>query len=526
MPYAQNHYPVNPDSKIAEGKPNSYPADFIAEGVDQTRGWFFTLHAIAVMLFDSVAYKTVVSNGLVLDKSGNKMSKRLGNAVDPFETIEKYGPDATRWYMITNAQPWDNLKFDIEGIGEVQRKFFGTLYNTYSFFALYANIDKFTYKETEIPISERPEIDRWIISELNTLIKNVDEAYADYEPTKAGRMIQDFVDEYLSNWYVRLCRRRFWKGEYTTDKISAYQTLYQCLQTVAQLSSPIAPFFMDRLFTDLNAVTGKITAESIHLTDFPTANLFIDKDLEERMQLAQQITSMVLSLRKKTNLRVRQPLNKIMIPVSSDKFKVQLKAVENLILSEVNIKEIEYLTETAGVLVKKIKPNFKTLGPKYSKLMKQIAIEVAAFTQDDITKMETENRFQLNISGEILELLIEDVEIITEDIPGWVVSNMGALTVALDITLTPQLIEEGIARELVNRIQNLRKELNYEVTDKISVEIEKNNAITLPLTNNYSYICSETLSESIILLDTINDKNKVEVELTDEINIFIIINKI
>ncbi|MCX6232302.1 MAG: isoleucine--tRNA ligase [Bacteroidetes bacterium] len=526
MPYAQNHYPVNPSSKLPNGEPNSYPADFIAEGVDQTRGWFFTLHAIAVMLFDSVAYKTVVSNGLVLDKSGNKMSKRLGNAVDPFETIEKYGPDATRWYMITNAQPWDNLKFDIEGIGEVQRKFFGTLYNTYSFFALYANIDKFTYKEAEIPIHERPEIDRWIISELNTLIKNVDESYADYEPTKAGRMIQDFVDEYLSNWYVRLCRRRFWKGEYTADKISAYQTLYQCLQTVAQLSSPIAPFFTDRLFTDLNAVTGKITAESIHLTDFPTANpSLIDKDLEERMQLAQQITSMVLSLRKKTNLRVRQPLNKIMLPVSSKKFKKQVQAVENLILSEVNIKEIEYLTETAGILVKKIKPNFKTLGPKYSKLMKQIAIEVAAFSQDDITKMETENRFQLNIGGEMLELLMEDVEIITEDIPGWVVANMGVLTVALDITLTQQLIEEGIARELVNRIQNLRKELNYEVIDKISVKIEKNNAITLPLSNNYSYICSETLSESIDLVETINDKNKAEVELTDEIKIFIIINK-
>ncbi|NVN94498.1 MAG: isoleucine--tRNA ligase [Bacteroidetes bacterium] len=523
MPYAQQNYPKN----IEGEKVPNFPADFIAEGVDQTRGWFFTLHAIAVMLFDSVAYKTVVSNGLVLDKNGNKMSKRLGNGVDPFETIEKYGPDATRWYMITNAQPWDNLKFDLEGIGEVQRKFFGTLYNTYSFFALYANIDGFTYKEAEISINERPEIDRWILSELNTLIKNVDESYADYEPTKAGRFIQNFVDEYLSNWYVRLCRRRFWKGEYTSDKISAYQTLYQCLNTVAQLSAPIAPFFTDRLFTDLNSITGKIKAESIHLTDFPVANeAFIDKDLEERMQLAQQITSMVLSLRKKTNLRVRQPLNKIMLPVSSDKFKKQVQAVENLILSEVNIKEIEYLSETAGILVKKIKPNFKTLGPKYGKLMKQIAAVVESFKQEDITKMETEGLYQFYVEGETVDLLLSDVEIITEDIPGWVVSNMGVLTVALDITLTEQLKEEGIARELVNRIQNLRKELNFEVTDKISVEIEKNDTISLPLTNNYSYICSETLSESIKLVETISNENKVEVELSDEIKIFIGICKI
>ncbi len=505
----------------------NFPADFIAEGVDQTRGWFFTLHAIAVMLFDSVAYKTVVSNGLVLDKSGNKMSKRLGNGVDPFETIEKYGPDATRWYMITNSQPWDNLKFDIEGIGEVQRKFFGTLYNTYNFFALYANIDGFTYSEEEIPITQRPEIDRWILSELNTLIKNTDESYADYEPTKAGRFIQDFVDQYLSNWYVRLCRRRFWKGDYTADKISAYQTLYQCLTTVAQLSAPIAPFFTDRLFTDLNAITGKIKAESIHLTDFPVANeAFIDKDLEERMQLAQQITSMVLSLRKKTSLRVRQPLNKIMIPVSSDKFKNQLQAVEKLILSEVNIKEIEYLSESAGILVKKIKANFKTLGPKYGKLMKQIACEIAGFDQQAILKMETDGLYQFKVDGETVDLLLSDVEIVTEDIPGWVVANMGVLTVALDITLTEQLIEEGIARELVNRIQNLRKELNFEVTDKISVEIEKNDAITLPLNNNYSYICSETLSESLKLVDVIDNENKVEIDLSDEIKIFIVINKL
>ncbi|MFZ4400139.1 MAG: isoleucine--tRNA ligase [Bacteroidales bacterium] len=523
MPYAQFNYPKN----VETWGDSMFPADFIAEGVDQTRGWFFTLHAIAVMLFDSVAYKTVVSNGLVLDKNGNKMSKRLGNGVDPFETIEKYGPDATRWYMITNAQPWDNLKFDLEGIGEVQRKFFGTLYNTYSFFALYANIDKFTYSEEEIPITQRPEIDRWILSELNTLIKNVDESYADYEPTKAGRFIQDFVDEYLSNWYVRLCRRRFWKGEYTSDKISAYQTLYQCLNTIAQLSAPIAPFFTDRLFTDLNTITGKIKHESIHLTDFPVANeALIDKELEERMQLAQKITSMVLSLRKKTNLRVRQPLNKIMLPVSNDTFKKQIQAVENLILSEVNIKGIEYLSETAGVLVKKIKANFKTLGPKYGKLMKQIANEISAFDQQAITKMEIEGSYQFNVDGETVELLLSDVEIITEDIPGWVVANLGVLTVALDITLTEELIEEGIARELVNRIQNLRKDLNYEVTDKISVEIEKNNAITLPLSNNYSYICSETLSESLKLVDKINNENKVEIDLSDEIKIFIVVSKL
>jgi len=505
----------------------NFPADFIAEGVDQTRGWFFTLHAIAVMLFDSVAYKTVVSNGLVLDKKGNKMSKRLGNGVDPFETIEKYGPDATRWYMITNAQPWDNLKFDLEGIAEVQRKFFGTLYNTYNFFALYANIDGFTYKEEEIPIALRPEIDRWIISELNTLIKNVDESYEDYEPTKAGRYIQDFVDQYLSNWYVRLCRRRFWKGDYTTDKISAYQTLYQCLNTIAQLSAPIAPFFTDRLFTDLNTITGKLKAVSIHLTDFPEPNeALIDKDLEERMQLAQHITSMVLSLRKKTNLRVRQPLNKIMLPVSSDKFKAQIQAVENLILSEVNIKEIEYLSETAGILVKKIKANFKTLGPKYGKLMKQIANEIAAFDQQAILKMEIEGLYQFSVEGETVDLLMSDVEIVTEDIPGWVVANMGVLTVALDITLSEQLIEEGIARELVNRIQNLRKELNYEVTDKISVEIEKNDLITLSLNKNYSYICSETLSESLLIVDEIDNENKVEIELSDEIKIFIVLSKL
>lgn len=535
MPYAQYHYPFgkppvksdDKDSQLGEGWGNAvFPADFIAEGVDQTRGWFFTLHAIAVMLFDSVAFRTVVSNGLVLDKNGNKMSKRLGNAIDPFETVEKYSPDATRWYMITNAQPWDNLKFDLEGIAEVQRKFFGTLYNTYGFFALYANIDGFTYKEDEIPFNSRPEIDRWILSELHTLIKNVDECMNDYEPTKAGRMIQDFVDEYLSNWFVRLSRRRFWKGEYTTDKISAYQTLYQCLVTVAQLAAPIAPFFMERLFKDLNDITGKINAESVHLTDFPKFNEeYIDKDLEERMQMAQKISSMVLSLRKKNNLRVRQPLNKIMIPVKDDRVKQQIMAVESLILSEVNVKQIEYLDESNNMLVKRIKPNFKTLGPRYGKLMKQISQKISEFTQDDINKIETEERYLLTIDNENVEILISDVEIITEDIPGWVVTNMGNITVALDITLTEKLIEEGLARELVNRIQNIRKDFNFEVTDKISVEIEKNNEITMAINNNYSYICSETLAENFSIVDKIDNSDKIEVELIDELKVFMRISK-
>lgn len=535
MPYAQYHYPFgkppvksdDKDSPLGEGWGNAvFPADFIAEGVDQTRGWFFTLHAIAVMLFDSVAFRTVVSNGLVLDKNGNKMSKRLGNAIDPFETVEKYGPDATRWYMITNAQPWDNLKFDLEGIAEVQRKFFGTLYNTYGFFALYANIDGFTYKEDEIPFNTRPEIDRWILSELHTLIKNVDECMNDYEPTKAGRMIQDFVDEYLSNWFVRLSRRRFWKGEYTTDKISAYQTLYQCLVTVAQLAAPIAPFFMERLFKDLNDITGKINAESVHLTDFPKFNEeYIDKNLEERMQMAQKISSMVLSLRKKNNLRVRQPLNKIMIPVKDDRVKQQIMAVESLILSEVNVKQIEYLDESNNMLVKRIKPNFKTLGPRYGKLMKQISQKISEFTQDDINKIEAEERYLLTIDNENVEILISDVEIITEDIPGWVVTNMGNITVALDITLTEKLIEEGLARELVNRIQNIRKDFNFEVTDKISIEIEKNNEITMAINNNYSYICSETLAENFSVVDRIDNSDKIEVELIDELKVYMRISK-
>ncbi|HPT04214.1 MAG TPA: isoleucine--tRNA ligase [Bacteroidales bacterium] len=522
MPFAQYHYPFENKETLNE----YFPADFIAEGVDQTRGWFFTLHAIATMLFDSVSFKTVVSNGLVLDKNGNKMSKRLGNAVDPFETLEKYGPDATRWYMITNAQPWDNLKFDLEGIAEIQRKFFGTLYNTYNFFALYANIDGFTFSEQEVPNEHRPEIDRWILSELNSLVKNVDDYFSDYEPTKAGRAISDFVDEHLSNWYVRLCRRRFWKGDYTEDKISAYQTLYTCLVTVAQLSAPIAPFFADRLFTDLNNITGKDKAESVHLTNFPVCNnLLIDKDLEERMELAQKISSMVLSLRKRTNNRVRQPLNKLMIPVLDEHFKQQIEKVRSLILSEVNVKEIEYIDESAGILVKKIKPNFKTLGPRYGKLMKQIAAAVDAFTPNEITTIENSGKIELTVENQPVEILITDVEIITEDIPGWVVSNMGNLTVALDITITETLRQEGIARELVNRIQNLRKDKGFEVTDKIKVQIEKNSEINTPIENNFAYICSETLADSLDLIQVLDGEEKIEIEIIEGLKTFITIQK-
>jgi isoleucyl-tRNA synthetase len=523
MPYAQFHYPFERGEELKE----YFPADFIAEGVDQTRGWFYTLHAIGTLVFDSVAFKTVVSNGLVLDKNGNKMSKRLGNAVDPFETLEKYGPDATRWYMITNAQPWDNLKFDLEGIAEVQRKFFGTLYNSYSFFALYANIDKFKHTEAEVPFAERPEIDRWILSELNTLILNVDEAYSDYEPTRAGRLIADFVDAHLSNWYVRLSRRRFWKGEYTQDKISAYQTLYRCLLTVAKLSSPIAPFFSDRLFMDLNGVSNLETHKSVHLSDFPVADLqMIDKQLEERMEYAQEISSMVLSLRKKTNLRVRQPLQKILIPVSGSEFREQLERVSNLIISEVNIKEIEYLSESAGFLVKKIKANFKTLGPRYGKYMKEIAANLSSFSQEQINYLEKEGKIMMGVQGEEIEILITDVDIITEDIPGWVVANQGSLTVALDITLTPELVEEGIARELVNRIQNLRKDKGFDVTDKITLRIEKIDSIENAIAHNYNYICSETLCESLELFASGIENGKEIIELTDDITVGIVINKI
>ncbi len=523
MPYAQFHYPFEGVEEIKE----YFPADFIAEGVDQTRGWFYTLHAIGTLAFDSVAFKTVVSNGLVLDKSGNKMSKRLGNAADPFETLEKYGPDATRWYMITNAQPWDNLKFDLEGIAEVQRKFFGTLHNSYSFFTLYANIDNFRYAEEDVPFSSRPEIDRWILSELNTLIKNTDAAYADYEPTKAGRLIADFVAAHLSNWYVRLSRRRFWKGEYSQDKISAYQTLYTCLITLSKLASPIAPFFCDRLFIDLNCITGLEKSISVHLSDFPIADeKMIDKQLEERMELAQTVSSLVLSLRKKTNLRVRQPLQKILLPVASAGFQAQLELVSNLITSEVNVKEIEYLSESAGFLVKRIKANFKTLGPRFGKQMKEIAAAIASFSQNEITRIENDGKYVFDLSGQDVEIELADVEIATEDIPGWVVANQGALTVALDITLTPQLVEEGIARELVNRIQNLRKDKGFDVTDKISLKIEKNDLIESAIAHNYTYICSETLCEFLELITPGDNAGKENVELTDDISVGIVINKV
>lgn len=515
MPYAQFHFPF----ENKEVFKSNFPADFIAEGVDQTRGWFFTLHAIAVMLFDSVAFKTVVSNGLVLDKNGNKMSKRLGNAVDPFDTIEKYGPDATRWYMITNAQPWDNLKFDLNGLDEIRRKFFGTLYNTYAFFALYANIDGFTYAEDEIALNERPEIDRWILSELNSLILIVDESFSNYEPTRAGRAIQTFVDEHLSNWYVRLSRRRFWKGQYTNDKISAYQTLYTCLEIIAQLSSPIAPFFTERIFIDLNAVTQKHDVESVHLTDFPAANKnFIDKKLEERMQMAQQFSSMVLSLRKKANIRVRQPLNKIMIPVSGAKMQKQLEGVEPLILSEVNVKTVEYLKDDAGILVKKIKPNFKTLGPRYGKLMKQISAALARFEQDDIRQFEKKGSEILNLGAEQVELLLSDVEITTEDIPGWSVSTMDKLTVALDMTLTPELVNEGLARELVNRVQNMRKDLGFDVTDHILLEVETDENLKEALQQFRDYICSETLAV-MQLTDQLNGGDVYDNELSEEVQV-------
>jgi isoleucyl-tRNA synthetase len=523
MPYAQYHYPFEQTRKLE----SYFPADFIAEGVDQTRGWFFTLHAIAVMLFGGVSYKTCVSNGLVLDKNGNKMSKRLGNAVDPFETINKYGPDATRWYMITNSQPWDNLKFDVEGIEEIRRKFFGTLYNTYAFYSLYANIDGFSYSEPEIAISDRPEIDRWILSELNSLIKLVDECYAEYEPTKAGRAISDFVDAHLSNWYVRLCRRRFWRGDYSQDKISAYQTLYRCLEVISQLSSPIAPFFAERLFVDLNTVTGRHKVDSVHLTEFPVADLsLIDKDLEERMELAQKIASMVLSIRKSTKLRVRQPLNKILVPVMNDHLAAQIDAVKNLILSEVNVKELEYITDTAGILVKKVKPDFKKLGPRYGKLMKQLAAAVTLITQQEIVTLEKEGKLTIQVEGEPVELLADDVEILSEDIPGWQVASMGSLTVALDITLTPELLQEGIAREVINRIQNLRKDKGFEVTDKIIVKFQSQADIDEAVNRNISYICSETLAQSFEVVAAVEDTDKVLIEITDKISTFIEIKRI
>ena len=520
MPYAQIHYMGE------ELRKEQFPADFIAEGVDQTRGWFYTLHAIATMCFDSVAFKNVISNGLVLDKNGNKMSKRLGNGVDPFETLKKYGPDATRWYMITNSQPWDNLKFDAEGVDEVRRKLFGTLYNTYSFFALYANLDGFEYKEADIAPEERPEIDRWILSELNTLVKTVDEAFADYEPTRAGRAIQEFVDANLSNWYVRLSRRRFWKGDYSTDKISAYQTLYTCLETLARLMSPIAPFFSERLYQDLNSVTHRENAESVHHAAFPKVHEeLIVKSLEERTQLAQKICSMGLSLRKKSNLRVRQPLAKIVLPVRDDNFRVQVEQVKALICSELNVKDIEFLAADNNLLVKSIKPNFKTLGPRYGKIMKSIAATVTAFSQQQINELEANGRYELTIDGQPVELLLSDVEIATQDIPGWVVANEGSLTVALDITLTQDLVDEGIARELVNRIQNIRKE-GFDVTDRIAVTLESGQW-DAAVERHREYICSETLTEKLDLVASIGQEPGCqEISIIDNVPARIIVKKI
>jgi len=503
MPYAQVHYPFENKDLIDKGK--AFPADFIAEGVDQTRGWFYTLHAIATSVFDSVAYKNVMSNGLVLDKNGQKMSKRLGNAVDPFETLEKYGADATRWYMISNANPWDNLKFDVEGIEEVRRKFFGTLYNTYSFFALYANLDGFTYAEAEVPLQKRPEIDRWILSELHTLIAKVKEAFLDYEPTRATRLISDFVQENLSNWYVRLCRRRFWKGEYEEDKISAYQTLYTCLEVVAKLSAPVAPFFMDKLYRDLNGATGKDKAASVHLTDFPQSKSeYIDKQLESKMEKAQNISSLVLSLRKREMIKVRQPLQKILIPTLSEAERTEILAVANLIKHEVNVKEIEFIDDASGILVKQIKPNFRTLGPKYGKQMKDIALVINDFTQQDIQALERQGTKEITLDGKVLALTLDDVEITSQDIEGWLVaSSSTGLVVALDATITDELRAEGIARELVNRIQNLRKDTGLEVTDRIRIRLQKQDTLEKAVRANEAYIKAETLANEILFADTL-----------------------
>ncbi|MBK6484860.1 MAG: isoleucine--tRNA ligase [Chitinophagaceae bacterium] len=501
MPYAQLHYPF--ENKEALGE--NFPADYIAEGVDQTRGWFFTLHVIAVMLFDSVAFKNVIANGLVLDKYGNKMSKRLGNIVEPFETLDQFGVDATRWYLISNSQPWDNLKFDLNGIDEVRRKLFGTLFNTYAFFILYANIDGFAYREEEVAMEKRQEIDRWIISLLNSLVKEVDESLADYEPTKAARAVQTFVDEHLSNWYVRLSRRRFWKGEYEEDKIAAYQTLYQCLETLTQLMSPISPFFSDWLFRNLNGVTGRKKEVSVHLTDFPAYNpQLINPLLEERMRLAQEISSMVLSLRKKVNIKVRQPLSRIMIPYSSEPIREQLLLVRDLILSEVNVKELDFVTDTSGLVTKRVKANFKLLGARLGKRMKIVNEELLKLEQDQIQLLELEGFLELVIDNEAVVINLNEVEVISEDIPGWQVANQGELTVALDVTITETLQEEGNARELVNRIQKMRKDLGYNVTDRIDVFIEKSETINLSVINFKNYICAEILAESLELVDSLS----------------------
>ena len=521
MPYAQWHYPFENKDFIDKGQ--AFPADFIAEGVDQTRGWFYTLHALGVMLFDSVAYKAVVSNGLVLDKDGNKMSKRLGNVVNPFETIEKYGADATRWYLITNASPWDNLKFDLAGIQEVQRKFFGTLYNTYQFFALYANVDGFAFEQAPVPLAERPEIDRWILSSLNTLVKQVTRSMDEYEPTLAGRAIEEFVDEHLSNWYVRLCRRRFWKGEYEQDKISAYQTLYECLETIVRLMAPISPFFSDAVFRNLNAVTGKFKVSSVHHADFPVANeAVIDSSLEERMQLAQDVCSLVLSLRKKVNIKVRQPLQKVMIPVLDAGMKTQLEKIEDLIKAEVNVKEMQYITETEGVISKKIKANFKALGTRMGAKMKAVSAAIGNFSQLDIAAIEKEGTFTLQIDNEPVVIELSDVDIVAEDIPGWSVASKGSLTVALDITLTDELKQEGDAREFVNRVQNIRKESGFELTDRIFVTVLETTVLKPSLIKYNDYICREILADSIDWSPEIT--GGTEVEINDEL-LKVVVNK-
>jgi isoleucyl-tRNA synthetase len=514
MPYAQIHYPF--ENKDAFDKGENFPADFIAEGVDQTRGWFFTLHAIATMVFDTVSFKNVVSNGLVLDKNGNKMSKRLGNAVDPFSTINKYGSDPLRWYMITNASPWDNLKFDTEGVEEVRRKFFGTLYNTYSFFALYANVDGFDASQPEVPVAERPEIDRWVLSQLNSLVKEVDECYAAYEPTRAGRAISDFVSENLSNWYVRLNRKRFWGGEFSQDKLSAYQTLYACLETVSRLMSPIAPFYADQLFCDLNTVSGKDGSESVHLADFPKYDAaLIDAKLEARMQLAQQISSMVLALRRKVSIKVRQPLTAIMVPAIDAEQKEYIEAVSSLILGEVNVKALNFVDNTAGILVKRIKPDFKKLGPKCGKQMKQVAAILTELSQEGIAEFETQGRCVLSVEGAEIVVETADVEILSEDIPGWLVANEGRLTVALDITITEALKQEGLARELVNRIQNIRKSNGFEITDKISIQLSENEEVASVLKDWSNYIMTQTLAERIELSGNLTEGTSLDLEDMD-----------
>ncbi len=520
MPYAQWHYPFENEEKFKR----NFPADFIAEGVDQTRGWFYTLHAIATMVFDSVAYKNVVSNGLVLDKNGLKMSKRLGNSVDPFETIDNHGADATRWYMMSNANPWDNLKFDIAGIEEVKRKFFGTLYNTYSFFALYANIDGFDFSDEFIALSDRKEIDRWIISLLNTLIKEVEADYADYEPTRATRKIQSFVEDHLSNWYVRLCRRRFWKGEYTADKKAAYQTLYTCLLEVSKLMAPVSPFFADWLYRNLNTATGLEKHDSVHLALFPDSDgALIDKALEQRMSYAQRISSLVLSLRKKESLRVRQPLTKVLIPILDEKFQTQVQQVEDLIIAEVNVKEIEYITDSAGVIKKKIKPNFKTLGKTLGKNMKDASKLIGAFTQDDIAALEKDGSYNLSVNGESYDLSLSDFEISAEEIPGWQVAQDGDITVALDIKLTDDLLAEGMARELVNRIQGIRRDTNLDVTDRINIELQDHKLIRSAVTQYGDYIKAEVLGDELTLTEM---SEGTEIELPGDVKLLVGIGKV